>query len=170
MSKTMDARLIAGENFVGLIGFDADLITIAPVQDTSAYASGDLIADPVVITNAARVDGGKVILDSIQILDKDDQGVALSLVFTQVATTFGTLNSAPNIADADLATVQGHVAFATTDYVDLGGAKLGTKNNLGLLMEAPSGSRNLYAAVINGAGTPTFTAAGLSIKFGFRRF
>jgi hypothetical protein len=168
--RKRDVQLRGGSDFIGLVGFDTDIITVTPTLDTSAYASGDLVADPVEIANAARSLGGRVRLDSIVVLDGDDQGVALNFVFTQVSTTFGTLNSAPNISDANLATVQGHVAFATTDYVDAGGAKIGTRSSLGLMMECPTGSASLYMAIVNGAGTPTFTAAGMSVKLGFTRY
>lgn len=159
----------ATEEYLGKVGTNADVISVTHSLDTSAYASGDLVADTQEIPGVMRVAGGQAVLDSIVILDEDDQGVVLNFVFSQVSTTFGTENSAPNISDANLATAQGHVAFATTDYVDVGGAKIGTRSNIGLPMESASGSTSLYVAIVNGAGTPTFTATGLKVKYGFRR-
>lgn len=156
-------------DYIGQTGPDVDVVNLTLSLDTSAYASGDLVADTQEIVGAASVAGGHVILDSIVIIDEDDQGVALNFVFSQVVTSFGTENSAPNISDANALFVCGHVAFATTDYVDIGTSKIGTKANINLPMELASGATSLFVAVVNGTGTPTFTATGLKIKFGFRR-
>lgn len=169
MGRVMHLAAKASEDFIGHTGADSDVIGATFTLDTSIYASGDLLADPVELVSVFRVPGGRVILDSIVLIDEDDQGAALVCVFTTASTTFGTLNSAPNISDANLRNVQGHVAFATTDYVDCGGAKIGSKGNLGLMMEGASGATSLYVALVNLTGTPTYTAAGVRIRCGFRR-
>jgi len=146
-----------------------EVITVTPVCDTNAYASGDLIFDSVEIPGAARLPGGKVLLQSLGLLDKDDQGVALTLVFANALTDFGTLNEAPDPDDTECLTIIGTVAVATTDYVDMGGAKYACLKNIGLEMKAAGGATSLYVACINGTGTPTFTAAGLVLQLGFLR-
>lgn len=151
-------------------GVDADVYTVTYSLDTSAYASADLVADTQSLSSTA-VDqkGGCVILDSITILDKDDQGVALNILIHNTSTSMGTENSAPNIADVDAAGICGFVPVATGDYVDIGGAKVATVRNIGLVVKAASGSQALWTSIVNGSGTPTFSASGLVAQFGFRQ-
>lgn len=139
--------------------------------DTSAYASGDVIANPVEIPKAVLGVDGVSVLQSLTLTDLADQGVALSLVFTTDATVLGTINSAPNISDANvLAKVLGVVAVGTADYLDLGGARVATLRNIGLMLQPASGKDSIFVGVVNGAGTPTFGAAtDLSIRLGFER-
>ncbi len=151
-------------------GADSRVYGVTLTLDTSAYASADLVADTQAIsTTLFDQIGGCVILDSIVVIDEDDQGVGLNFVFTTASTTFGTENSAPNIADADARNIVGHVAIAAGDYLDIGTSKIGTLRNLGLPMKSDGVTRALYVAVVNAAGTPTFTATGVRLKLGFRQ-
>lgn len=139
--------------------------------DTSAYASGDLIADTQEIDGVGFGWKHTVVLDSITLIDESDQKVALSFVFLNASTSLGTENSAPNISDANAtAAVLGQITFAATDYVDLGGVAVATKANLGLVLQTGAATDSLYVAIVNSTGTPTYGAADdLTGKFGFRR-
>lgn len=164
------ATIAAGENVIGKVGFPDIVVTVTPTVDTSAYTSGDLLFRSVEIPSAVRANGGTCILQSVVLLDKADQGVAMTLVFANANTPFGVPNSAPNPTDAGAATVLGHVAVATGDYVDLGGSKVAYITNLGVLMQADASATSLYVAGINSTGTPTYGAASdLVFKFGFLR-
>ena len=145
-------------------------ITISFVTDTSAYASGDVVANPVKIPGAVLGHNGSSILRSVVLIDAADQGVALNLVFSRDSTVFGTLNAAPNISDANVvAKILGHVAIATTDYVDLGGAAVATVTGKDLVLTASSDDA-VYVGIINGTGTPTFAADSLTLRVGLERF
>lgn len=158
----------AGENLIGLVGASDIIVTVTPTLDTSAYTSGDLLFDSTEIANAVRANGGCAILQSITIVDKDDQRAGLTLLFADAATDFGTPNSAPDPDDGETATVLGHVAIVAGDYVDLGGASVACVRGLGLLLKAGAATTSLYVAAMTG-GTPTHTASGLALKLGFLR-
>lgn len=158
--------LAAGENHVGQHGTPGDVIDITLSLDTSAYDAGDVLADTQTITNAVRVTGGRAILQSVTVIDEDDQGVALDLYFMSTSRSLGTENSAPNISDANARDILGFVAVASGDYKDLGGVRIATVRNIGLLLEAAGGSRDLYVGATTG-GTPTYTASGLKLRLGF---
>jgi hypothetical protein len=163
-------KIGASQNRIGQVSNTYVDVSVTHTLDTSAYASADLVADVQEIPGVALAAGGYAELVAIIIHDEDDQGVALNFVFSQVNTTFGTENSAPNIADADLRTVQGHIGVATTDYLDVGGAKIGSKVGLtGFPMKCASDSTSLWVAIVNGSGTPTFSATGLRVTYKFRR-
>lgn len=170
MGRSRDFTAKGSEDFIGHTGPDLSVISATPVMDTNAYASADLLFDPIELVSAFRVPGGHAIIDSVTLLDEDDNTAAgLTLVFTTASTTFGTLNSAPNISDANLRNVVGTVAVVAGDWIDCGGAKVACVRNINLPVKAASGATSLYVAGVNGAGTPTFTASGLKLKIGFRR-
>jgi len=152
-----------------LVGCPDTVITVTPVCDTNPYASGDLIFDSAEIALAVRANGGTAILQSVTIIDKDDQGVAFTLIFADAATDFGTLNSAPDADDTECATVIGIVPVATTDYIDLGAARVACIRNIGLLLKAGAATTSLYVAAVNGTGTPTFSASGLVLQIALLR-
>lgn len=162
--------LAASENLIGLVGCPDIVVTVTPtVLNSDAYDASDLIFDSTEIAAAVRVAGGTAILQSITLIDKDDQKVAMTLAFANAATDFGELDSAPNIDDTEILTVLGTVAVAVADYVDFGGASVATIKNIGLLMKAGAATTSLYVAGVNGAGTPTYTTGGLVLMLGFLR-
>lgn len=145
-------------------------VTVSFVTDTSAYASGDVVANPVKIPGAVLGHNGSSILRSVVLIDAADQGVALNLVFSKDSTVFGTLNAGPDISDANVvAKVLGHVPLATTDYLDLGGSRVATKQDLSLVLTADSDDA-VYVGIVNGIGTPTFAADSLTLRLGLERF
>lgn len=170
----------AGSNIIGKVSLDqttpgtTDRATVGKTTyidvtlslDTSAYAAGDLLADTQAIANMTRVADLGGVLQTIQIIDKDDQGAAFDIYFLDANNTFGTENSAPSITDANAAAIFGKVSVATTDYTDLGGVRVATISNCGLAVKPVSGTNGGYLAVINGSGTPTFTASGVVLRLG----
>ncbi len=132
---------------------------LVPVVDTSAMGAGDTLFDVTEIPNAFVLDGGCGELVSVHLLDKADNTAAvITLVFFDArVTTFGTVNAAPGISDADMLNCLGVVAFASGDFTDVGASKIGTKLNIGLGVRALNG-KSLYVAAF-AAGTPTEGAA-----------
>lgn len=166
IAASVAAATPAGELHIGEVGGHADIIDVTLTLDTSAYASGDLLADTQVVTNALRKTDGTGILHSLMVIDQDDQGVALDVYFLSDNQTFGSENSAPSISDANALTILCRIPVATTDYYDLGGVKVADLSNLSRIIKAVSGTRNIYVAVVNGTGTPTFTASGIKLRVG----
>jgi hypothetical protein len=148
--------LPAGTNLIGTAGSPATVVTITPTLDTSAYTAGDVLFDTAAIAGAVRTSGGQAKL------------VSVVLVFFRSNVSLGTINGAPNISDANAREIIGHVAFASGDFVDVGGSKIGCLKNIGLLLQPTTGT-TLYVAGIC-AGTPTQTASGIKIAFGFEQY
>lgn len=155
----------AGETHIGEVGHAADVVDVTLTTDTAAYASGDLIADTQSFTGM-RVAGGRGMLYSLTVIDEDDQGVAFTVYFLSANNTFGTENSAPSISDASARDILGFVDVATADYKDIGGVRIASIKNINLMLESTGATTNLFLAVVNGAGTPTFTATGVKLKLG----
>lgn len=159
------ASIAAGENLIGLVGTADVLLESTPTLDTAAHTAGDVLVAETEIANAVRVSGGRVVLNTLLIVDKDDQGAALTVHFFDRTVTFGTRNNAPSISDADAGYFMGHVDVAAADYKDLGGVKVATLKSIALGPIKANATSLYYAAVTN--GTPTHTASGLVFKFGF---
>lgn len=154
----------AGESHIGAFGGEGKLTIITPVLDTSVYASGDVLFVPIAF-NGARVAGGRSYLQSLVVVDSDDQGNPMEFYFFSEAVTLGTLNAAPSISDADALKFLGMVSVSTGDWIDLGGVRVATLRGIGLMMVPKSDSTNLYVAGIT-RSTPTHTASGLQLSAG----
>lgn len=158
----------AGENHIGAVGGHTVYIDVTLSLDTSAYASGDVLADTQVVTNAMRVNDGMGVLQSVTVIDQDDQKAAFYIYLLSANVSMGTENSAPSISDSDAVSILGTpVAIGVSDYYDLGGVSVAGRDGLGKVVKPASGTRNLYVAVVNGTGTPTYTASGVKLRLGF---
>lgn len=158
----------AGENRIGSVGGSTSYIDVTLTLDTLIYAAGDVLSDTATITNALRVNGGTGILQSIAVIDQDDQKAQLKIFLLGETASLGTKNAAPSISDADALKLLGApIVIETIDYTDLGGVSIAGKDNLGKIVKAIAGSRNLFISVLNGSGTPTYTASGIKLRLGF---
>lgn len=158
--------IAAGEAHVGQVGGHTALASVTFSLDTSAYASGDLIAETQAVAGAFRVTDGTGVLASVTLNDKDDQGVALYIVILDANVSLGTENAAPSISDANADSILGIVAVATSDWIDLGGCKVANIRGINLPVKAASGTTSLYIGLVNSTGTPTFTASGVTARLG----
>lgn len=160
--------LAATENRIGTVGGSTSFVDVTLTLDTSIYASGDVLSSTATITDAVRVNGGTGILQSVTLIDQDDQKAQLKLFIFDTNVSLGTLNAAPTISDANALSIIGTpISFEVSDYTDLGGVSVAGKENIGKIVKSASGSRNLFVAALNGTGTPTFTAAGIKLRLGF---
>ena len=133
--------------------------------DTSAYAAGDVLFDFQEVADAARESGGSVLIQSITVVDADDQKAAMDIKVASAAVSLGTENGVPDISDADAATVQHLYSITASDYKDMGGVSHATIGNLGIVVGAAAGSTSIYIGGIT-QGTPTHTASGLKLIIG----
>jgi hypothetical protein len=141
-----------------------DIITITPTLDTSIYASGDVLFTTTAIPNAVRVNDAIAQLQSLVIVDKDDQKPEIALKFWSSNVTYGAFNGAPSISDSDAASCLGRVNIVTADYDDDGGVSTAFKDNIGKILKAASGTRTIYITGKLTSGTPTHTASGIVIR------
>lgn len=144
----------------------APITRLTPTILTSAYTTGTVLFATTSIANLVPANDQPVVLQSLFVVDKDDEGVAITLHFFSANVALGTAGSAPSISDADAASAWlGSVDIVTGDYKDLGGVKVASLKGIGLNLAPASGTRNVYVAATV-TGTPTFTAAG-DLVFGF---
>jgi hypothetical protein len=165
ITSGVTTALPAGAAYIGSVSKTV-VKDVTLTLDTSAYASGDVIAATQQVNAALRITDGTGMLSSIEIIDKDDQGAAFTIYILSADVAVGTENAAPSITDGDAASILGHVDVATGDYKDLGGVKVACKTALNIPVVAVSGTDDLYVAVVNSTGTPTYTASGIVLRLG----
>lgn len=154
--------------YAGIRAHDKPITVTYEVDLSGAYASGDLLAQPMKLEGAAFGDhyGSLTTLQSVSVVDPTGQGANLSIIFHNVdVEDCGTLNAAPTISVAKAKSCVGVVAI--TDWEDLGTPQVGYANQVGLLMEA-DGNGDLWAWLLC-KGTPTYTVNELQVTFNFYR-
>jgi hypothetical protein len=155
----------AGENHLGQVGGEANVVSQTLILDTSAYAIGDVLSVPAAVA-MMRVNSGTAVLESLVVTDEDDQGFGLDLYFFDSASaSLGTINGAVSISDADARSLLGRVQIAAADFTDLGGVRVAFKMGIGLLLKAVAGAQTVYVGTVaQGAGT--YTASGIRVRYG----
>ena len=150
---------------------DVDIVTVTPTIETSTIEANDVLFNPVEITNAVSVPGGRSLLHSICLIDQTntsvDAGVSIDLIFTQDSSDLGTLDAAVDCADTVLDGILGIINISASSYVDMINGQISTKNNIGLtLIGASATSQSVYVGgVIRETGTAR-AADAIDIRLG----
>lgn len=131
------------------------------VVSTGAYTAADAVGQMIILRDAARTPTGRGAIVSATFVDKADQAAAInSLVLFNWPFTPTADNAAMAISDADAENGIGGLTWATTDYLDFGGFKVGTIRNQWLGYECKDG--NLYGQIMT-SGTPTYAVGDLRL-------
>lgn len=141
--------------------------SLTPTLDTNAYADGDVLFVSTELSGLTKKTGGRLELHSVIASDGDDQNIGFDLVFSNAQITLGTINAAVSISDADAATIVGYCSLTTTESKDLINSRLFVLGNIGITMQLADTASSLWVAGIVRGGTPTYSASGMKLKFGF---
>lgn len=145
------------------------VFTITPATATSECGTGEVVFQADELANFMSEKGGTAIIQSIVILDDDDKGEALDIVFMDTdglldASTAGStpIDAADGaIPDAILGVV------SVSNYFDGVNWKVGQKDNIGLVIKSASTTRSVYISAVNRGAAVTYTSAGLRLKIGY---
>ena len=144
---------------------DVDLISSSPDIDEATYSNGDLMTELKSITNAVSVNGGSCILQSISAIDTSDTGGTIYLIITDAGVDLGTIGGAVNTPDASADNTFAIVELS--NWTDIGGAKVCTKGNIGLVLKATDNSKTFYYGVVYVSGGDIVIGSGEDIIFKF---
>lgn len=144
----------------------SDVLDVTLSLDTSAYADNDVLAAPQEVTNFFRKPGGVAILQSLELIDEDDQAIDVDVVFLNANGSIGNENAAFAPADSVARTIIGKVSLTSTDYMDCSNSQIAFKGLLGWPMKAAADTTSVWVAAVVRSGTPTFTASGIRLKIG----
>ena len=136
------------------------------LDNSGAYASGDTLADILEVTNAVGTTAGTATIQEITLIDTDDQGQPLDLIFYDSTVTLSAKNAAWSISTTDAKNSLGHISIDSADYKTFGSHKQATVP--GTIGIQPASGTSIYLGVIS-RGTPTHTVNGLTIKISILR-
>lgn len=160
---------MANESVTGTIVGVSDVLDLTLSLDTSAYADNDVLAAPQELTGVFRMPGHPVTLQSVLLLDEDDQGQDIDLLFLNATGSIGAENAAYSPTDAVARTIIGVVSIVAADYIDNVNSQTAHKENIGLILKGASDTTSVYVAAVVRSGTPTYTASGIRLKLGIMR-
>jgi hypothetical protein len=147
----------------------ADVINFIPVLDTAAYTAGDVLSATAAILNVMRVNDGRANLFSLTGIDKSKQKPAMTMLFYQTNVTSAAANAANALSDADQINLLGFHRILATDWIDYANNSICCfkgPTSPGILLEAATGTKDVYVVCILDAGTPTFAVGDLMFKLG----
>ena len=140
-----------------------DLIDVTLTTDAEAHGNNDVIAQSIEIPNAVAVEGGSAIIQSIMILDEDDEAPSIDLIFqtdnTALASDEGEI---VNISDENARDILGFVNVS--NYTDLLNCQVGIKTNIGLVVKAASTTKSIFVHAVNRSGGTYTPAATTDLK------
>lgn len=143
------------------VGGRGRVLDVTLSLDTNTYATGDVLAETQAVTGALRVDGTGW-LNSVLVIDEDDQRQAFDLLFFSSNASLGTENAAPAITDEGARALLGLVKVQPGDFTDLGGVSIANVYP-GLGLKAATGTDTIYVAAIS-RGAGTYTASGVRLR------
>lgn len=172
----VDVRLWLDQYGRPVVKNDFTIIDVTPTLDAgTAYADEDILFDTTVVSNAVLQNGASV-LESLIVVDKDDNGAAFDIYFTDNNAAIANANAAEAATDAELSGVLTKVSVAAGDYVDLANGQIVVKSatagdaGMGAILQpATSTDTSVWIFGVS-QGTPTFTNADdLILRIGLRK-
>ena len=142
---------------------EVDLIDVTLTTDAEAHADNDVIAQSIEIANAVAVEGGSAIIQSIMLLDEDDEAPRVDLIFQTDNTALASdEGEAINISDTNARDILGFVNVS--NWSDLIGCQIAVKTNVGLVVKAASDTKSIYVHAVNRSGGTYTPAATTDLK------
>jgi hypothetical protein len=137
-----------------------------PVDNTTAYADGDLLANPIEVEDFVK-GSGVTLVASVVALDYDDQGQNLAvLFFGSDPGALGVLNAAMAINDGQFAKCQGSITVDS--WEDLGDQQVGTETSTTLAVRPTDGGTSIWVA-LKSQGTGTYASGNIGLLLGLLR-
>ena len=152
MARTLLKKYTAAEK---LNKMDVDLIDVDLVTATAAIADNQIISDYVEIPNAVSVTGGAAIIQSITLFNLDDsvEAPAMELVFIEDNTAFASdEGGALNPSDSAILKAIGSTTLSNWSTFTPSTNEMASKQNIGMVVKAPSDSTSIYVMAINRSG------------------
>ncbi len=137
--------------------------SVTVTVDTAAYANGDLLFNPTAIA-VGKHPNDAVNLLSLTIVDPDGQKTAMDIFFTSSSTSWGTLNAAASISEANAQNIQSVAEIAVADWVDTAGVDVVHTEHSDVLQAEDDTNQVYVAGVVRGAAT--FAGGELHLKIG----
>lgn len=162
--------IAAGENHIGEVGCNTEVVSVTPTITAGAYTALDIVGGIQTIAAASRVSGEPAILQSIVITDLAALTQAFTIWFFNANPSNGTYtdNIALDIHDTDMGMCIGHVKITSSDYASAADNSVACKVPIGLPLK-PAATSIFAIAQCTGTGPTYISTADLVFKYGFLR-
>ena len=134
---------------------DIDLIDITLTTDAETHSDNDAISLSIEIPNAVAVKGGAAIIQSVTLFNLDDsvESPAMELVFIEDNTAFASdEGGAVSATDSNLLKALGSTTVSNWSTFTPSTNEMASKQNIGMVVKAPSDSTSIYVMAINRSG------------------
>ena len=134
---------------------DIDLIDITLNTDAETHSDNDAISLSIEIPNAVAVKGGAAIIQSVTLFNLDDsvESPAMELVFIEDNTAFASdEGGAVSATDSNLLKALGSTTVSNWSTFTPSTNEMASKQNIGMVVKAPSDSTSIYVMAINRSG------------------
>ena len=146
-----------------------NVIEVEVSVDTAAHAAADCVFQPVELADITNA-GGCAVITSVVVIDYDDQGSEVDILFFDEEPVVGANNAAFNLSDGWAEHCIGFVQV--DDYLNLAQNQIGQETNIGLVIKPdPNNSgagRSVWIAGLT-PDTPTYASGRLTVKVGVLR-
>ena len=143
-----------------------NVVEIEVAVDTAVHAAADVVFQPTELPLIANPNGCAVVA-SVVVIDYDDQGSEIDLVFLSEPVTVGANNATFAIPDTQVDKVLGYIAV--DDYLDLDQNQIGCERNCGLVLRPdPLTPQSVWVAGLT-PDTPTYASGRIGLKIGVLR-
>lgn len=129
-------------------------IAVTPTISTAVYAAKDAVGGLMEFANAVRDSGGSGVLQTVVVVDRDQERASMDLVLFRTSITAPTDNAAFDPTDTELADCVGVIPIYTADYSDFNDNAVASRY-AGLPFTCSGTS--LYGVLVARAA-PTYTA------------
>ena len=144
------------------------VFTITPDTHTEEAAVNESVFQADELANFMSEIGGTAIIQSIVLLDDDDNGQPLDIVFMGTSGLLDASDDATVISAGDGLVPDAIIGVVQiSNYFDGVLWQVGQKDNIGLVIASRSNTRSIWISAINRGATSTWTAAGLRLKIGY---
>lgn len=139
-------------------------VSQTPTITAGAYHAKDAVGGKLTFANAARIAGGKGVINSVTIIDDDDEKAGLELWLFDTDFTASADNAAFDPSDADMETCIGVIPISTADYYSASDNGCACVRGVGLQFDCSGAITSIYGQ-LKCTGTPTYTATSdLSVR------
>jgi hypothetical protein len=158
-----------GSNNERLNQMKTKVFSITPTTATAEAGTDEVIFQADELANFMSEKGGTAIIQSITILDDNDFGESIDIVFMDTSGVLDATSDAGSAIDAaDGVIPQAILGFVNvSNYFDGVAWKVGQKDNIGLAIQSASTTRSIWISAVNRGTARDWDTDGLHLKIGY---
>ena len=144
------------------------VFSITPTTATAEAGANEVIFQADELANFMSVKGGTAIIQSITLLDDNDFGETIDIVFMDDSSLLDATSDGGSAIDGPDGTADNILGVVTiSTYFDGVNWKFGQKDNIGLVIKAVSTTRSVWLSAVNRGTARDWDTDGLHLKIGY---